>query len=68
MKNIFNLLMGVVLFGGIFSCRSTKKLQTAVNKKDTVIAVNNVPSPDSLKGAKDIFASISKNKIDLQAF
>lgn len=68
MKNVFSLFISIIFLGGIFSCRSTKKLQTAVNKKDTVIVVHNVPSPDSLKGAKDIFASISKNKIDFKTF
>ncbi len=69
MKNIFSLfLITMVLLGGIFSCRSTKKLQTAVNKKDTTIAVSNVPSPDSLKGAKSVLASLVRNKIEFNTF
>lgn len=69
MKNIFSVLITIIFLSAIFSCRSTKKLQTAINKKDTVITVNNnVPAPDSLMGAKNVLVSISHNKIDFKTF
>ena len=67
MKNILRLLSGVILISTI-SCRSTKKLQTAINKKDTVITVKNLPSIDSLKGGKDIINTLSKNIIKFNTF
>ena len=68
MKNILPLLSAVVLLSAI-SCRSTKKLQTAVNKRDTIITVkNNIPSIDSLKGGKDIINTLSKNIIQFNTF
>ncbi|HEY8690386.1 MAG TPA: DUF4292 domain-containing protein [Chitinophagaceae bacterium] len=67
MKNILPILSAVILLS-IISCRSTKKLQTAVNKKDTVITVKNVPSVDSLKGGKDLVNTLTKNMIDFKTF
>src|ERR1700712_1062333 len=49
----------------IAGCRSTKKLQTAINKRDTTVVVNtSVTNPDSLKGAADVLKSLEKNKIN----
>ena len=67
MKNILPIISAVILLS-IISCRSTKKLQTAVNKKDTVITVKNVPSVDSLKGGKDLVNTLTKNMIDFKTF
>ena len=68
MKNLFSLLSAFVLTILFISCRSTKKLQTAVNKKDTVITVKNTPSPDSLKAGKELFATLNSNRIDFKTF
>lgn len=52
-----------------FSCRSTKKLQTAVNKKDTVVTQINIPSsPDSLKAGKDLLVNLAGNRINFKTF
>ena len=67
MKNILRLLSVVILLT-IISCRSTKKLQTAVNKKDSVVTVKNIPSIDSLKGGKDLVNILAKNMIDFKTF
>ncbi len=67
MKNILPIVCAIILMS-VISCRSTKKLQTAVNKKDTVITVKNVPSTDSLKGGKDLISNLSKNMIDFKTF
>ncbi|MGI8581622.1 MAG: DUF4292 domain-containing protein [Chitinophagaceae bacterium] len=68
MKNIFLFLITVILLSVIISCRSTKKLQTAINKKDTVITVKNVPSPDSLNAGKQLLGTLSSNRINFKTF
>ena len=66
MKNILNFLIATILISGFISCRSTKKLQTAINKKDTLINKNT--ASDSLKGGKGALASLAKNKINFKTF
>lgn len=69
MKNIFNLLVTVVLLSGFFSCRSTKKLQTAINTKDTSIVVKtSSSSTDSLKAARIAIANLEHARIDFKTF
>src|SRR5437763_16333941 len=69
MKSIFRIVSFIILLSAVISCRSTKKLQTAVNKKDTVITVKNRPaSTDSLKAGKDLFAILNSKKIDFKTF
>lgn len=68
MKNIFRISAAIILSAFIFSCRDTKKLQTAVNKKDTVVVVKNVPSVDSLKAGKDLFGTLLTKRIDFKTF
>ena len=70
MKNIFSVLIITIFFAGLFSCRSTKKLQTAVNKKDTVI-VTSVQSRDSVNVANAgdaVMKNIQNNYIDFKTF
>jgi hypothetical protein len=65
MKNFSRVLTVVAVSALMMNCRSTKKLQTAVNKKDTVIMVKTVPaSQDSLKNGKDVFTKLLSKKID----
>ena len=69
MKNSVRILSAIIVTIFLFSCRSTKKLQTAVNKKDTVIAVKIAPaSTDSLKAGKDLMSKLSTNTIDFKTF
>ncbi|MFT3704122.1 MAG: DUF4292 domain-containing protein [Agriterribacter sp.] len=54
----------------IYSCRSSKKLQSAMVKKDTVITmvVNPNESSDSIKLVRNTFNSIHNNHIDFSTF
>src|SRR5215217_3454103 len=70
MKNIYQVVSAFILLSVFISCRSTKKLQTAVNKKDTVISVKNIPtsSSDSLKAGKDLVNTLTGNRINFKTF
>jgi len=52
------------------SCRPTKKIQTAINKKDTtaVVSINNHAAEDSLKYISETLQGIRANHIDFQTF
>ncbi|MES1216140.1 MAG: DUF4292 domain-containing protein [Bacteroidota bacterium] len=69
MNRIIILLMGIVsLFA---SCRSTKKIQTAIAIKDTVIAAPVVidhSHDDSMAVIKENYERLVKNKIDFTTF
>ena len=55
----------------MFGCRSTKKLQTAINKKDTqIVSVVHTPtsSPDSLKEARAVMSHLTDHRIDFNTF
>ena len=50
-------------------CRSTKKLNTAVSKKDTtVISINPASNNDSLQGARNVLSTIEKKRIHFTTF
>ena len=69
MKHLIAIVIGSLLIYSITSCRSTKKLQTAVNKKDTPLVVRQPPATnDSLKVASDILHAVEKNRIDFKTF
>ncbi len=54
-KYLVVIALGTALLYGAVGCRSTKKLQTAINKRDTTISVRpGETSADSLKGAASI--------------
>ncbi len=57
---------------GLFSCRSTKKIQTAITpKKDTVVVVQPPavdPHADSVAYMQKAYAGILKNQIDFRTF
>lgn len=51
------------------SCRSTRKIQTAITKKDTVQVVSVTdPRADSLRYIHDLYDRIQQNHIDFQTF
>jgi len=64
----------IILFAGICifsSCRSTRKIQTAIAKKDTVAAPTVIvdhPKDDSIAYMSNVYQSIQKNKIDYTTF
>ncbi|HEV8080644.1 MAG TPA: DUF4292 domain-containing protein [Chitinophagaceae bacterium] len=67
MKNIFRILSAVILVSGFLSCRSTKKLQTAINKKDTIVSVKN-STADPLSAGNSLFNTLTSNRINFNTF
>jgi len=68
MTRFFSLL---ILIGLLASCRSTKKIQTAITKKDTVATVNAPPRATKNDTIQMIHAALSKvdsNRIDFRTF
>ncbi len=66
-----HILVGVVLvIVCTTSCRSTKKLQTAINRKDTSLVNLQVSSAgaDSLKGAYSLLDTVEQRRIDFRTF
>ncbi len=69
MRYFITILCCTIMIFCISSCRSTKKLQTAINRKDTQLVVTPAPANiDSLKGASDVLKSLDKNKINFTTF
>ncbi len=69
MKYWITIVCGIILIYSVSSCRSTKKLQTAVSRKDTQVVITPAPANnDSLKGATDILKSLDKNRINFTTF
>ncbi len=67
MKNIFRILSAVILVSGFLSCRSTKKLQVAINKKDTIVSVKN-STADPLSAGNRLFNTLTSNRINFNTF
>src|SRR5215213_2919594 len=59
------LLVSVIVIG----CRSTKKIQTAISKKDTteLVRVDN-PKFDSTGFIRDVYHKVINNRIDFNTF
>lgn len=70
MKNYLKVFAAVVFLVSFISCRSTKKFQAAINKKDTLISVEPKISPvDSLsEEANNDLNFLKENKIDFSTF
>lgn len=69
MKHIIRVILVITVLNTMFSCRSTKKLQIAVNKKDTPIVVHTIAkSSDSMKLAQSVLSNLSKHYIDFKTF
>ncbi len=65
----FKILMGISLLYALNGCRSTRKLHTAVTKKDTTLAgVPGLPNSDSLSEASIFLKVLDKNRIDYKTF
>jgi len=65
----FKLFTVIVVLYTLSSCRSTKKLQTAVNRKDTTVVI--VPKSlnvDSVSIASQVLTSLKKNRIHFNTF
>ena len=67
---MYKLLIAVVFIVSLSSCRSTRKIQTAIIKKDTTVSV--LPSAnakeDSIKFIQDTYTQVIKNHIDFTTF
>lgn len=69
MKYFITVVFGITLLYSMSSCRSTKKLQTAVSRKDTLVTKAPAPATnDSLKEVSDILKSLNKNRINFKTF
>lgn len=72
MKFWFKLIIGVIFLYTGNSCRSTKQLQTAVNKRDTPIVHTQVKDADSaissISYANTVSNVLHKNQIDFNTF
>ena len=70
-STVHKIAMGVFILFALASCHSTKKLQTAINKKDTAIVKMPVKPSDSSFNkipAIDVLNKLYKNKIDFKTF
>jgi hypothetical protein len=68
MTRFFGLL---ILVGLLASCRSTKKIQTAITRKDTVVTVNVPPAAsknDTVQMIKAALQRVDSNRIDFRTF
>ncbi len=69
MKNVFNLFTCLLLLNALLSCRSTKKLHSAVSKKDTTVIVATPPSiADTAQNTVAVMESLKKHYIDFKTF
>ncbi|MEP7229566.1 MAG: DUF4292 domain-containing protein [Ginsengibacter sp.] len=68
-RQIILIMFGIALLYIAEGCRSTKKLNSAVNKKDSLVIVNPpAVKEDSLKGAISVLNSLKKNRISFTTF
>ena len=68
MKKTYYLLIGLLIFI-MFSCRSTKKIQSAISKKDTSQIVRVGDSKfDSAGFIKNVITQVDQNHIDFNTF
>jgi hypothetical protein len=72
MKGLFCILGAFLLVAAFSSCRSTKKLQTAISKRDSLevpVVTSSVDrKADSVRFMKEIFRTIDSNRIDFKTF
>ncbi|MBO9682418.1 MAG: DUF4292 domain-containing protein [Flavisolibacter sp.] len=68
MTRFFGLL---ILIGLLASCRSTKKIQTAITKRDSVVTVTvppDDPENDTVQRIKAALRRVDSNRIDFRTF
>lgn len=69
MKHCQWLLVPIVVIMAMSSCRSTKKIQTVITKKDTTQVIPVVDTrADSMRYIRDVYSSIVKNRIEFRTF
>lgn len=62
------LLIFFLVFVGLASCRSTRKITTVIAKKDSAVVVINPAESDSAKSVRATFDSIQKKRINFTSF
>lgn len=69
---LFMRCFGLLLLTAmLFSCRSTKKIQTAIAKKDSVVVIAPPvidPHADSVRFMQEAYAAVNRNRIDFETF
>ena len=68
MQKGIGLLIFVVVIGILSSCRSTKRIQTAMSKKDTSQIASRDSKSDSMRFIAQVYSAIQNNKIDFKTF
>ncbi len=73
MKNIlFVISVSVILMNSLVSCRSSKNITKAIERKDSTVAVivaaGNTVNADSIEGVNKLLASFKTNKIKYETF
>jgi hypothetical protein len=70
MTNLSRLAGLLIIAIVVFSCRSTKSIQTAISKKDSVqiIVPDSGSRRDSITFLKNIYDGIQKNRVDFETF
>jgi hypothetical protein len=69
MKGIYYLIIGSILISTV-GCRSTRKIQVAISKKDTaqLVVLADDPKADSIRFIRETFQKIEENRIDFKTF
>lgn len=68
MKISTTLIVVIAVIGSLASCRSTKRIQTAISKKDTTQLVKSDSKADSMQFINQVFNTIQTNKITFNTF
>ncbi len=67
MKHLVYITLIVVMTASI-GCRSTRKINTAISKKDTTNIVLADAHADSLRYISEVYRNVGKNRVDFQTF
>ena len=72
MKNLLSILVSFALLSAFSACRSTKKIQQAIVKKDTVAIVTPVEKlpthEDTMRMVNEVLTNVQKKHIDFKTF
>ena len=70
MQNTIRFIIFVAAIGLLGSCRSTKRIQTAMSTKDTsrIVASKSDSKTDSMRLIKEVYHTIQTNKISFSTF
>lgn len=63
-----NLLLIAVMFSVFASCRSARKISTAIAKKDTVMTAGSAAKADSIAFIQETLTGLRANRIEYQTF